>query len=90
MAALGEDQQWSLYVLMRESAQRHFVSWRGRCLLVSAPNMRSASSLEAGDVEGRVQELDRLEDNLGDAEKTYGDISHEKGEEEEKISKVPQ
>ena len=72
-------------VLMRESAQRYFVSWRGRCLLVSAPNMRSASSLEAGNFEGRVQELDELEDRMDGEEKTYEDISHERGQEQQKI-----
>eukprot|EP00435_Cladocopium_sp_Y103_P070035 s255_g34.t1 len=74
-------------VLMRESAQRYFISWRGRCLLVSAPNMRSASTLEAGDFGGRVQELDDLEDKIGEGEnKAYEDLSHERGggEEEEK------
>lgn len=48
-------------VLMKESAERYYISWRGRCLLVAAPNLRTCTSLEGGDFRGRVQELDQLE-----------------------------
>ena len=62
-------------VLMRESAQRYFLSWRGRCLLVSAPNMRSASATEAQDYGERVEEVERLEDSMEKGDKVYEDLS---------------
>lgn len=36
-------------VLMKESAERYYISWRGRCLLVAASNLRTCSGLEGGD-----------------------------------------
>ena len=42
-------------VIMRESAQRYYISWRGRCLLVSGPNLRPASELEALDQDERKE-----------------------------------
>ena len=33
-------------VIMKESHQRYYVSWRGRCLLLASPNMRLASQEE--------------------------------------------
>ena len=62
-------------VIMRESAQRYYVSWRGRCLLVSAPNLRPASELEALDQEERREEARALEENL--EKKEYEDISNQ-------------
>ena len=45
-------------ILMKESHQRYFLSWRGRCLLVSVPNIRPASQQETSNAryEGRRNE----------------------------------
>eukprot|EP00434_Breviolum_minutum_P025436 symbB.v1.2.022474.t1/scaffold1996.1/size93170/9 len=51
-------------IIMRESSQRYYISWRGRCLLVSAPNLRPASELEALDHEERMEEVRALEEHL--------------------------
>ena len=52
------------------------VSWRGRCLLVSAPNLRSASALEAGDFEGKLEEIQKFENGF-EEEKNFEDLSGE-------------
>ena len=64
-------------VLMKESSQRYFVSWRGRCLLVSSPNMRAASALEAGDFAARVQEMEELEDKFEGGERNFEELSND-------------
>ena len=66
---------------MRESHQRYFISWRGRCLLVSAPNLRPASELEALDQEERREEARALEEQLENKE--YEDLSNQAPPEED-------
>ena len=61
-------------VLMKEGHERYFIAWRGLCLLVSTANLRSASKLEAGDLEGRLEEIKKLEANW-DEEKSYEDMT---------------
>ena len=46
-------------VIMKESHEKYFVSWRGRCLLLSAINMRGATIEENTEVD--VEELRQLE-----------------------------
>ena len=62
-------------VLMRESEQRFFVSWRGRCLLVSTPNLRLASMAEAGNQDVRREETEAVEQSL-ERDRGYEDLSH--------------
>jgi len=62
-------------VLAKESHQRFFLSWRGRCLLVSTANIRAASQLEGGDHLQRLKESEELEDNWQRGTKHYEDMS---------------
>ena len=62
-------------VLAKESHQKFFISWRGRCLLVSAANLRSASRLEGKDHDKRLQEGERLEESWKKGEKQFEDMS---------------
>ena len=84
-------------VLMKESAERYYVSWRGRCLLVAGANLRTCSALEGGDFRGRVEELGHLEKKWDDQqEKAYEDLSQiplppeEPEEEQEEVGWKPQ
>ncbi|CAJ1419645.1 unnamed protein product [Effrenium voratum] len=54
-------------VMVREGEEWYFVSWRGRCLLLSAANMRPATAEEAGDMvrleldaQEAIQELEKM------------------------------
>ena len=54
-------------MMVREGEERYFVSWRGRCLLLSAANMRPATAEEAGDMvrlemdaQEAIQELEKM------------------------------
>lgn len=63
-------------VLLQESHQRYFVSWRGRCLLLAAPNMRPASAEEAlarEFVQAEMQQMEDLLEQEGDS-KCYEDL----------------
>ena len=64
-------------VVLQESHQKYFVSWRGRCLLLAGPNMRLASSEEAMKKEDVRQELGSLDMRLDEAEdkKDYEDLT---------------
>ena len=64
-------------VIMQESHQRYFCSWRGRCLLLAAPNMRAATSEEAMSKQIVAQEMGQaMESNKKeDAAKDYEDFS---------------
>ena len=80
-------------IIMRESSQRYYISWRGRCLMVSAPNLRPASELEALNHEERMEEARALEEHL--EKKEYEDLSNqaqpdEEGPEEPEESWMPQ
>ena len=61
-------------VILKESTQRYFVSWRGRCLLVSAPNIRRASMAESANHQHRAEEAEETEMKLQD-EQEYDDLS---------------
>ena len=61
-------------VIMKESHQRYYLSWRGRCILVSTPNMRSASQAEAAAAEEKVEELKGAEEGWQE-NKEYEDLS---------------
>ena len=67
-------------VILQESHQKYFVSWRGRCLLLAAPNMRPASSEEAGSQKIIEGEMERLSEEFGEAaedskSKQYEDLT---------------
>ena len=64
-------------VLLQESHQRYFVSWRGRCLLLAAPNMRPASAEEALAREFVQAEMQQMEDLFGQEgeAKNYEDLA---------------
>ena len=51
-------------VLLQESHQRYFVSWRGRCLLLAAPNMRLASLEESASREWLGGEMDEFDERM--------------------------
>ena len=73
-------------LLMREGHEKYYISWRGRCLLVAAPNLRSASALEAGDYRGRLEEMHDLQGSWKDEERQVEDVTHNPPpEEEEKL-----
>ena len=55
-------------VIMQESHQRYFCSWRGRCLLLAAANMRPASAEESLAREFVNVEMETLEQKLGGEE----------------------
>ncbi len=64
-------------VIMQESHQRYFCSWRGRCLLLAAPNMRAATSEEAMSKQIVAQEMMQAEESerKEDAARDYEDIT---------------
>lgn len=63
-------------VILQESHQKYFCSWRGRCLLLAAANMRAATAEEAMAKEMVIQEMERQMDGNGEAEaKQYEDMS---------------
>ena len=66
-------------VLLRESPQRYFVSWRGRCLLLAAPNMRLASLEEVGSQTVITEEMQKMLDESQDQDrwdtKEFEDLS---------------
>ena len=81
-------------ILMKESSERYYISWRGRCLLVAASNLRCCTELEGGDFQGRMQELEHLEKKWED-EKDFEDMTQvpqppEEGEKEEEVGWQPQ
>ena len=61
-------------IILKESPQRYFLSWRGRCLLVSAPNIRRSSMAESADYQRRTEEAEEAEMRL-QREQDYDDIS---------------
>ena len=63
-------------VIMQESHQKYFCSWRGRCLLLAAANMRAATAEEAMAKEMVIQEMQKQTDGNGeDDAKQYEDLS---------------
>ena len=61
-------------ILMKQSAERYIISWRGRCLLVAASNSRTCTTLEGGYSQGGLQEIDHSEDKFKQ-EKEYEDMT---------------
>ena len=64
-------------VLLPDGAQKYFISWRGRCLLVAAANMKLASLEAADDHDLRLREAE------AHLEKGFVDLSQEPGPSEE-------
>ena len=62
-------------VIAKESHQRFFISWRGRCLLVSTANLRAASNLEGGDHRKRLQETEEFQGQWQGDDKRYEDMT---------------
>ena len=60
--------------LVKESRQRFFVSWPGRCLLVSAAN-RAASHLEGGGYKRRLLATEEFKQKWQEGEKVYEDMT---------------
>ena len=58
-------------VLVPDGASRYFVSWRGRCLLVAAANLKGASLEESQDHDLRLREAET------DLAKGYVDLSQD-------------
>ena len=60
-------------VIVKESHEKYFVSWRARCLLLAAANMRGATMEENADV--GLEELQGLEEGWKQQDKEYQDLS---------------
>ena len=69
-------------VIIQESHQKYYVSWRGRCLLVAAPNMRPASAEES-------QSHGWIKDEMETLMKSFGEPGGE-GKEVQDVSQQPQ
>ncbi|CAE7449079.1 TY1B-PR1 [Symbiodinium sp. CCMP2592] len=54
-------------ILMPDGSQKYFVSWRGRCLLVAAANLKVASLESADDHDLRLREAEAKQDTLSRA-----------------------
>ena len=48
-------------IVAQESPQKYFISWRGRCLLVAATNLRPSTTDEAEDTDKTAAELQEME-----------------------------
>ena len=59
-------------VIMKESHEKYFVSWRRRCLLLAATNMRGSTFEENAEV--NLEELQELEDKWQGSQ-TFDDMS---------------
>ena len=65
-------------VIAKESHEKYFVSWRGRCLLLAAANLRGATQEENLDVEGGLAELEELQGRWSrEGKKTYEDVAEQ-------------
>ena len=67
-------------VIVQESHQKYYVSWRGRCLLVAAPNLRPASAEESqahGWIKGEMETLMRSFGERGGEGKEVQDVSQQ-------------
>ena len=68
-------------ILVKESHEKYFVSWRGRCLLLAAANLKGATQEDNQLTEDGIQELRDLQGRWSEAgKKTYEDGSKETGE----------
>lgn len=63
-------------IVMQESHQKYFVSWRGRCLLLAGPNLRRATSEETAPniVKEEMDEL-KLREEEPDGRKEYEELT---------------
>lgn len=65
-------------VIAKESHEKYFVSWRGRCLLLAAANLRGATQEENMDAEGGLAELEELQSRWSrEGKKTYEDVTEQ-------------
>ena len=63
-------------VILQESHQKCYVSWRGRCLLLASPNMRPASQEESMAHEWIKNEMDKVSQTMGEESgKEFQDLS---------------
>ena len=62
-------------VITKETNEKYFVSWRGRCLLLASANMRGASTQDNAEVEESIQELRKLEERWQTEGKHYEDVA---------------
>ena len=62
-------------VITKESNEKYFVSWRGRCLLLASANIRGATIQDNADQEASLEEIRRLEEQWQTEGKQYEDIS---------------
>ena len=70
-------------VITKESNEKYFVSWRGRCLLLASANMRGATIQDNADQEGSLEEIRKLEEQWSKEGRQYEDASGVVGREEE-------
>ena len=75
-------------VIVKEGPERYFVSWRGRCLLLAAANMRGATVEENAAV--GLEELRDFEQKWHQEGEEYQDLSHVQREPEEEESSARQ
>ena len=62
-------------IIAKESHEKYFVSWRGRCLLLAAANLRQEENL---DIEGGLAELEELQGRWSTkGKKTYEDVAEQ-------------
>ena len=62
-------------VITKESNEKYFVSWRGRCLLLASANIRGATIQDNADQEASLEEIRRLEEQWQIEGKQYEDIA---------------
>ena len=67
-------------VITKESNEKYFVSWRGRCLLLASANMRGATIQDNADVEEGISELRKLEEMWQSEGRQYEDVSESQKE----------
>lgn len=83
-----------VFFYVPQPTAKRFRREAGRCLLVAAPNLRPCSELEGCDFQGRMEELDNLQDKWP-ANKELEDMTQvppppEEGQKEEVIGWQPQ
>lgn len=66
--------QLSLSSKIQKYHQRYYVSWRGRCLLFAAPNLRRAA-LDESDPQVIKRELSQLQEPEDGHDKEFEDLS---------------
>ncbi|CAL1135188.1 unnamed protein product [Cladocopium goreaui] len=69
-------------VIAREGQQKYFISWRGRCLLVAATNLRPGTVEEAEDVAAKEEEGRQFDEQM-QTQKTIEEIQKAEPPDEE-------